>query len=61
MFWVFLIAFFREHWYSMDTLGVKIQLYRCRVQSVCSQGAQLDGIQDLLFNKFDVNISVLGV
>jgi len=61
MFSVFLIAIFREHWYSKDILGVEIQIYRYRAQSVHSQGTQLDGIQDLLFNKLDLNLSVSGV
>jgi len=61
MFWLFLIAIFREHWYSKVTLGVKIQLYRYRVQSVCSQSAQLGAIQDLLFNKLDMDISISDV
>jgi hypothetical protein len=61
MFLVFLIAIFKEHWYSKDTLGVKIQIYLYRAQSVHSQGTQLDGIQDLLFNTLDVNISVSDV
>jgi hypothetical protein len=58
---VFLIAIFREHRYSKDTLGVKIQIYQYRAQSVHSQGTQFDGIQDLLFNKLDVNMSVSDV